>query len=138
MTPRATLRRMSECSERPHGRVTYAVRALACGAVASRAKEDDRRNELELASPRHAPRGLEPFHEIENAMGAGYKVTRTEHGSGLFARYVTTIEKTLGGKLMRADGESNAQKVADRQALSALNAQRAHRYASSGLTVDQD
>jgi hypothetical protein len=87
---------------------------------------------------------------IAAAQSAGYKETVNDKGASFGAdRFTVTLEKHLVGEPggssggpWRAYGQGATQAAAETQALAALNAQRAHRYAGTGphggaLTIDQ-
>jgi hypothetical protein len=84
---------------------------------------------------------------IAAANTAGYSETVNDKGATYpdsTHRFTVTLEKFVRGAAgysgvpIRAYGQGSTQAAAEAQALAALNAQRSHRYATTGLTVDVD
>lgn len=79
---------------------------------------------------------------IAAAQTAGFKSVVTDYGAGKSPRYSVLLEKQVSGESgatgsrIRADGQGDTQGAAETQALNALNKQRAHRYARTGMTED--
>jgi hypothetical protein len=79
---------------------------------------------------------------IAAARTAGFKQVVTDRGESVSPRYTVLLEKQVtgeagrSGSIIRAHGQGDTQAAAEAVALAAMNKQRAHRYARSGMTED--
>jgi hypothetical protein len=90
---------------------------------------------------------MDDLASIAAANTAGHSETLNDKGATYpdsAHRFTVTLEKVVRGAAgysgvpIRAYGQGSTQASAEAQALAGLNAQRSHRYATSGLTVDVD